>query len=123
MADRERGTGTIVVGVDGSAPSRQALEWALRQAEYEGAEVLAVHAWQMPAIYGSGAMVLPAEAFADDTRTALAAAVKAIAAARPGVHVEQLVMEGNPAKVLIDKRRAPICWWSAVAVTADSSVR
>lgn len=105
MTDREREAGTIVVGVDGSAPSRRALEWALRQAEFEGAEVIAVQAWQMPVVYGSGAMLLPPEEFGDDAKAALAAAVEEVAAARPGVHIEQSVLEGNPAKVLIDKAK------------------
>lgn len=106
MTDREREAGTIVVGVDGSALSRRAaLEWALRQAEFEGAEVIAVQAWQMPVVYGSGAMLLPPEEFGDDAKAALAAAVEEVAAARPGVHIEQSVVEGNPAKVMIDKAK------------------
>jgi nucleotide-binding universal stress UspA family protein len=35
----------IVVGVDGSAESQQALEWALGQAESRGAELVVVHSY------------------------------------------------------------------------------
>jgi nucleotide-binding universal stress UspA family protein len=35
---------TIVVGVDGSADSRRAVDWAARYAEQSGARVVAVHA-------------------------------------------------------------------------------
>lgn len=44
----------IVVGVDGSAESVQALRWAVRQAELTGATVDAVIAWQPPAASGLG---------------------------------------------------------------------
>ncbi|MGE5287648.1 MAG: universal stress protein [Micromonosporaceae bacterium] len=36
----------IVVGVDGSAPSKDALRWAARYAELTGAAVHALIAWQ-----------------------------------------------------------------------------
>ena len=37
--------GTIVVGVDGSEPSRDALRWAAEEARLRGARVRAVHVW------------------------------------------------------------------------------
>jgi nucleotide-binding universal stress UspA family protein len=43
----------IVVGVDGSEPSRHALRWAVEEARLRGAEVVAVHAYQV--------VVLPAD--------------------------------------------------------------
>ena len=36
----------IVVGVDGSEPSKDALRWALDEARLRNAELVAVHAWQ-----------------------------------------------------------------------------
>jgi nucleotide-binding universal stress UspA family protein len=42
----------IVVGVDGSKCSLEALRWAARQAEMTGAELQAVTAWSLPEIYG-----------------------------------------------------------------------
>ena len=36
----------IVVGVDGSEPSKDALRWALEEARLRNAELVAVHAWQ-----------------------------------------------------------------------------
>ena len=42
----------IVVGVDGSAPSKAALAWAARQARLTGATVEAIIAWEYPATYG-----------------------------------------------------------------------
>ena len=42
----------IVVGVDGSPSSREALRWALRYARSTGAEIRAVMAWDLPTTYG-----------------------------------------------------------------------
>jgi nucleotide-binding universal stress UspA family protein len=42
----------VVVGVDGSDPSKAALAWAMRQAELTHAVVDAVMAWEFPNIYG-----------------------------------------------------------------------
>jgi hypothetical protein len=39
----------IVVGVDGSVPSKAALAWAVQQARLTGAVVEAVIAWEFPA--------------------------------------------------------------------------
>ena len=36
----------IVVGVDGSEPSKDALRWALEEARLRSADLVAVHAWQ-----------------------------------------------------------------------------
>ena len=41
------GLGTIVVGVDGSADARRALDWAIDKARRRHDAVLAVHAWTM----------------------------------------------------------------------------
>ncbi len=49
MADKR-----IVVGVDGSEASVQALRWAARLAELTGAGVEAVTAWDFPPFYGTG---------------------------------------------------------------------
>jgi nucleotide-binding universal stress UspA family protein len=44
-------TGRIVVGVDGSEPSRAALRWAMAEADLRGAALEAVHCYAVP-IYG-----------------------------------------------------------------------
>jgi nucleotide-binding universal stress UspA family protein len=40
----------VVVGVDGSQPSRRALRWARDEAHLRGVPLLAVHAWLPPAV-------------------------------------------------------------------------
>lgn len=92
----------VVVGVDGSASSRRALEWALRHAGSTGLSVTAVYAWQVPANYGTAAMVLPAADFADEAKRIIKQAVDAVAAEFPDVRVERRIKEGHPAKVLLD---------------------
>ncbi|WP_205323792.1 universal stress protein [Glycomyces sp. YM15] len=92
----------IVVGVDGSAPSKEALAWAMEHAEESGSSVLAVLAWHIPANYGTAAMVLPAAEFADEARRELEKITDESAAERPGVRLERRVVEGHPGKVLLD---------------------
>jgi nucleotide-binding universal stress UspA family protein len=41
-------TGRIVVGVDGSKPSGAALDWAIDEADRQGADLLVLHAWEYP---------------------------------------------------------------------------
>jgi len=41
------GAGRIVVGVDGSAFSRRALDWAVREAAVRGRPCLLVHCWEI----------------------------------------------------------------------------
>ena len=45
-------SGTIVVGVDGSEGSRQALRWAAEEAQLRGAKLRVVHAWVVPLSIG-----------------------------------------------------------------------
>jgi nucleotide-binding universal stress UspA family protein len=101
MSNRKQENG-IVVGVDGSASSRKALERALQYAAALGLPVTAVQAWQVPLAYGSAAMVLPAAEFGAEARRALEKTVDEVAAEWPQVHVERVVKEGHPAKVLLE---------------------
>ncbi|MFE2955139.1 universal stress protein [Nocardia tengchongensis] len=84
----------VVVGVDGSAHSVRALELAFDEASRRGVPLIAVQAW---------------EASGDsDTRThgdsvaLLTGMLARNTAAYPGVDVKTLVMEGHPARVLLD---------------------
>jgi nucleotide-binding universal stress UspA family protein len=96
----------IVVGVDGSEPSKAALRWAVRQAQLTSGVVEAVHAWEYPLI--PAAPVAPAADLFDfekDAHTNLATAIdEAIGPDRP-VEIHPLVARGNPAAVLLDAAR------------------
>jgi nucleotide-binding universal stress UspA family protein len=99
--DQSEQGGRIVVGIDGSVPSKAALRWAIRQAKLTGAVVDAVIAWHYPGSYG-----YPVPAPDDTDYKALAAEVvtDAIAeAAGPAgpVEIRPEVVEGNPAAALL----------------------
>ena len=93
----------IVVGVDGSASSKAALAWAVRQAALTGAEVDAVCAWQIPAAFGYGYTMTVA--IPDLEKAAVSELNQAIAEATgsaPEVEIRPLVVQGNPAQALLD---------------------
>ena len=98
----------IVAGVDGSPSSITALRWAIRHAELTGATIDAVIAWEFP--MATGGMGWAPVSGIDDTDYAELAA-KALSAAvgelnpPPGVIVHQMVVEGNPAQVLLDSAK------------------
>ncbi|MEK2478645.1 MULTISPECIES: universal stress protein [Streptomyces] len=93
----------IVVGVDGSAPSKAALGWAVGQAELTGAAVEAVYAWQFP--YSWWGWAPPTEEsfnFEDNARAILTEAIDGAIGPDRHVPITPRVIEGNPARVLLD---------------------
>lgn len=93
----------IVVGVDGSESSKDALRWAKTQADLTGAELVAVTAWSYPvAAYPTLAGYVPMTGDAVDleaeSRTALDTVVKETIGDAP---VTLEVVEGHPANVLV----------------------
>jgi nucleotide-binding universal stress UspA family protein len=103
MSDRE--SDVVVVGVDGSPSSREALEWAMRQAETTGAKVVAVQAWLAPTDYATGGLLIPEEQWVAEASESLDAIVSQVAATRPQVSIEQRVIKGHPVTVLVDQAR------------------
>jgi nucleotide-binding universal stress UspA family protein len=97
---------SIVVGVDGSPSSDEALRWAVREAELTGAVVKAIIAWHYPIAvggYGWAPVVM------DDGIDMQAISEKVLAEAAgkavpPGsaARIEQHVIEGYPPQALID---------------------
>lgn len=53
VAVEERTPGRIVVGVDGSESSKQALRWAAHLAAAEGSRIEAVTAWEYPQVFNA----------------------------------------------------------------------
>jgi|SRR5215467_6116144 len=98
----------IIVGVDGSPPSVAALRWAVRQAELNDSTVDAVIAWEFPLV-ASGFGWAPNMAFDDPSYCELATKTlnDAIGDVNPPprVAVNHVVIEGNPAKVLLSAAR------------------
>ncbi len=90
----------IVVGVDGSASSQEALAWAARQARLTGAVVEAVMAWDFPAAYGFMAAVPDDVDFANIAAEVVADAIAEVSDEH--VTIRPKVTEGIAAQVLLD---------------------
>jgi nucleotide-binding universal stress UspA family protein len=95
--------GRIVVGVDGSESSKDALRWAKTQADLTGSELVAVSAWSYPAAaYPTLAGYVPMGDSLDlekETRIALETMVKDTLGDVP---ISLLVIEGHPANAILD---------------------
>jgi nucleotide-binding universal stress UspA family protein len=91
----------IVVGVDGSGHSLQALRWGARLAAVFGARVDAVTAWEFPAAYGWSAVPSDWDP-AGDMRRVLDDSVRAVFGDYPPAGLQRQVLEGGAAKVLLD---------------------
>ena len=90
----------IVVGLDGSPSSLDALTWAVRQAGFTGAELEAVIAWESPILYGVYPMSDDVDWREIAQQTIDAALREALGEDRAKVCAT--VIEGHPAKVLLD---------------------
>ncbi|WP_127509062.1 universal stress protein [Actinoplanes solisilvae] len=94
-----RETGPVVVGVDGSAVSADALLFAAEEASNRGAELVAMNAWHgwhgtelnadLPTDFGT-------RTGEDEQRRVLAEAVAGIATKYPDLTVRQQVINGSP---------------------------
>jgi nucleotide-binding universal stress UspA family protein len=91
----------IVVGVDGSEPSLNALRWAAEQARMTGATLRVLTTWQV----ATGTGWVPTFPVDYDpqavARQALDEAVTETLGADPDVAVERIVKEGHAAPVLL----------------------
>jgi nucleotide-binding universal stress UspA family protein len=91
----------IVVGVDGSEPSKAALRWAIGQAKLTGGSVDAVMSWRYPSAFGLAPTAGADVDFEGDARDALTAALSEAGGLEPDVPVRPLVVEGHAAEVLV----------------------
>jgi nucleotide-binding universal stress UspA family protein len=96
--------GTIVVGVDGSVNSVEALRWAGRQAETTGAPLRAVYVWEFPYMdivpSTLGATLPPFDEMESAARAKLDQCIDR-AQLPSEVVVERVVVEGEPPRVLL----------------------
>ena len=95
------GEGRIVVGVDGSRHSQQALRWGAHFAAIFGARLEAVIAWEFPSSYG-WASVPPEWNPGQDMEKVLGETVRAVFGDQPPAGLQQQVREGGAARVLLD---------------------
>jgi nucleotide-binding universal stress UspA family protein len=95
----------IVVGVDGSEPSKLALKWAADLAAGLGVHVEAISAWHTPSSFGYG--YVPDSWRPDqDAEKVLTDTVKDVFGDDRPEGLKLLVIEGNPAEVLISESAA-----------------
>jgi len=94
----------IVVGVDGSRHSVEALRWAAYQASALGAHVQAVTAWEYPASFGWAAVPTDWDP-AKDMEKVMQQAVREAFGSEPPSGIELQVREGGAARVLIEACR------------------
>lgn len=95
-------TPRIVVGVDGSDPSKAALRWGIKHARLTGAVVDAVIAWRYPASYAWTPEIGAAERLRDTATATLDKTLAEVVGADESVTVRPVVGQGHPAQVLID---------------------
>ena len=102
--DPQSGSGRIVVGVDGSPHSEEALRWALGQARLTGQPVDAVTSWSYPVTYGGmgGVGAVMAFDWEGEATGTLEDTVAKAAGSSDGDRVSQRVVQGHPAQVLVD---------------------
>ena len=97
---------TVVVGVDGSDLSNQAVDFAFDMASRHGWSVRAVHAWEVPSYDVLAAPMGPPPMSIDDfTEVEERIPAEAIAGHReryPDVPVEIAVVRGTPARAILD---------------------
>lgn len=100
----------VVVGVDGSPGSQQALRFAAEEARLRNAKLVVVHAWELPVTAGSDPFSLGmstlevpvgevAEALERSAATVLDDAVDELGA---GIEIERRLVEGGAANALVD---------------------
>ena len=94
----------IIVGLDGSESSKEALRWALRYSDLTGTRITAVMTWQYPAGYGLGGVPPDSELWRPDldaARTVEATLADVLGDDRPE-DLGAVTPEGNPARVLVE---------------------
>ncbi len=95
------GSRRVVVGVDGSPASYEALRWAVRHARLIGATVDAVAVYDVPGAAGWSAPAVDADFDAKESRQALSDEIQAVLVQVGEVPLEEHLVRGNPAKALI----------------------
>jgi len=99
---------SVVVGIDGTEASRQALRWAAEEAKLRDAALRVVHTWDRPyVVSGPYPQTSGPRVDEEDTERGLAEELldrelAATGVEATGVRIEPELVEGPPAKTLID---------------------
>jgi nucleotide-binding universal stress UspA family protein len=99
--------GEVVVGVDGSRSSKEALAWAAEEARLRGATLRLVHAWHVPATaYMAYAVPLDAAALEKAASELLEEVARDVLGEQPDVPTVHEVVEGPPVEVIVEASKA-----------------
>ncbi|QRP42822.1 universal stress protein [Amycolatopsis sp. FDAARGOS 1241] len=100
--------GTVVVGVDGSPNSEQAVGVAFEEASLRGVPLTAVHAWSdltYEGIYGTARLMPPWDAIEPDAMRLLAQRLAGRQEQHPDVEVRRRLVRNNPRKALLEESK------------------
>jgi nucleotide-binding universal stress UspA family protein len=101
----------IVVGIDGSDASKDALRWAVEDARARGAEVVALHAYEVPVLTTDAVPTPPVDLpgltaeVHDDAQQFVTKVVDEVVGNSVSVDVAPIAVEDSPAKALLDAAR------------------
>lgn len=104
LGDIERTAGPVVVGIDGTATSEDAVGFAFHEASIRRAELLAVHVWNDLVVAGSHRLQNPLvdpERIRQQEREVLAERIAGWAEKYPDVPVRQILEEGRAVPCLL----------------------
>jgi nucleotide-binding universal stress UspA family protein len=90
----------VVVGVDGSTGSREAVRWAVRYAQLAGADLRAVATWRWPNYL---TRIPPGMDLEADTRQTLQEVTAEVGAEFPGVPIGERVVNGPAGPALLSQ--------------------
>lgn len=107
MIETRPDTPRVVVGVDGSEPSKHALRWAARIAAAEGARVDAVAAWDFTPAFGWNALPMGYSPRLDVEKSLTETIDEVFGAERPK-DMRLTTLEGRAAQVLIAVSRGAL---------------
>lgn len=93
----------IVVGVDGSEPSKEALRWAARIAASTGAPITAVMTWSVSPVYGDTYFPENWDPKSDASRVLTETVEATFSGAERPADIDLVVAQGQPTKVLLDE--------------------
>lgn len=99
--------GTIVVGIDGSAGSQEALRFAAAEARLRKAKLKLVSAWTLTYVAAPIGMMAPIDdallpELQDNARAVLDRAAAEVLGDATDIEIEKVIAEGSPAQVLVD---------------------
>lgn len=103
--DAVDGTGPVVVGVDGSPTSTEAVAFAFEEASVRGTELIAVHAWRDLTVEGHyriQSLLKDPARIEQEEQEVLSERLAGYRDKYPDVPVRHLVVQGRPSPVLLD---------------------